>query len=92
MRIIYIEWGKLIKVCIVFVLVGVSLIYYNGLYTGIISVFAPQREIPIYCVDTPQKKVAITFDASWGAENTAKILDILDHYNAKATFFLWGYG
>ncbi|TZE81748.1 polysaccharide deacetylase family sporulation protein PdaB [Calorimonas adulescens] len=90
MRIIYIEWGKLIKVCIVFVLVGVSLIYYNGLYTGIISVFAPQREIPIYCVDTPQKKVAITFDASWGAENTAKILDILDHYNAKATFFLVG--
>lgn len=24
------------------------------------------RELPIYCVETPEKKVALTFDAAWG--------------------------
>jgi len=24
------------------------------------------RELPIYCVDTDEKKVAISFDAAWG--------------------------
>ncbi|MDI6601805.1 MAG: polysaccharide deacetylase family sporulation protein PdaB [Thermoanaerobacteraceae bacterium] len=90
MRVIFIKWDRLIKTFAVFILVGISIIYYTGGYTGIITVFAPQREIPIYNVDTKEKKAAVTFDASWGAENTIKILDILDQYDAKATFFLVG--
>ena len=43
--------------------------------------------MPIYCVDTKEKKVAITFDTTWGENNTIELLDILDKYNAKATFF-----
>lgn len=50
--------------------------------------FGGERRIPIYCVDTPEKKVAISFDAAWGDEFTAGILDILDTYDVKATFFL----
>ena len=46
---------------------------------------------PIYCVDTTEKKVAISFDAAWGADNTKKILDILDSYEVHATFFLVGF-
>jgi peptidoglycan/xylan/chitin deacetylase (PgdA/CDA1 family) len=34
--------------------------------------------------------VALTFDASWGAEKTAKIMDIFDENGFKATFFLTG--
>ena len=45
------------------------------------------RNLPIYCVDTKDKKIAISFDVSWGKDNTEKILDILDKYNIKATFF-----
>lgn len=48
------------------------------------------REIPIYCVDTNEKKVAITFDVSLGDEYIEKILNILDKYNVKATFFVVG--
>lgn len=48
------------------------------------------RKLPIYSVDTKEKKVAITFDVSWDKENTDKILAILDKYNVKATFFLVG--
>lgn len=27
------------------------------------------RELPIYCVDTPEKKIALSFDAAWGGGN-----------------------
>jgi polysaccharide deacetylase family sporulation protein PdaB len=55
-----------------------------------ISVSASTKELPIYCVDTAEKKVALSFDAAWGAEDTFEILDILDKYNVKVTFFMTG--
>ena len=38
---------------------------------------ASQRSIPIYCVDTDEKKVSISFDAAWGNDQTQTLLDIL---------------
>ncbi|MBR2302329.1 MAG: polysaccharide deacetylase family protein [Clostridia bacterium] len=52
---------------------------------------AVQRKIPVYKVDTPDKIVSLTFDAAWGADKTLAILDILDQYDIKATFFLVGF-
>lgn len=51
---------------------------------------ASPRKIPIYCVDTDKKQVALSFDAAWGNEQTTGLLDTLDKYNVKATFFLVG--
>ena len=48
------------------------------------------RELPIYCVGTDKNQVALTFDAAWGNEDTQKILDILEKYGVKATFFMTG--
>ncbi len=48
------------------------------------------RELPIYCVETEEKKVALSFDAAWGNEDTVQILDILRKYNIKTTFFMTG--
>lgn len=48
------------------------------------------REIPIYYVDTDKKQVALSFDAAWGNEQTETLLEILDKYNVKSTFFLVG--
>ncbi len=48
------------------------------------------RELPIYCVETQEKKIAISFDAAWGNEDTAKILEILKKNNVRATFFMTG--
>ncbi|AZR72406.1 deacetylase [Anoxybacter fermentans] len=56
----------------------------------IISV-TTKRLVPIYKVDTPEKKIAITIDGVWGAEKTSRILDIFDKYNVKITFFFGGY-
>ena len=57
---------------------------------NISAVFAPKRELPIYCVERKDPVVAISFDASWGADKTIAILDILDKYHVKTTFFLVG--
>ena len=48
------------------------------------------RELPIYCVETDKKQVALTFDAAWGNEDTGEILDILKAYHVKAAFFMTG--
>lgn len=48
------------------------------------------RELPIYCVETKEPKIALTFDAAWGNEDTGKILGILKKHNVKVTFFMTG--
>lgn len=48
------------------------------------------KELPIYCVETDDKKVALSFDAAWGNEDTQKILEILAKHNVHATFFMTG--
>jgi polysaccharide deacetylase family sporulation protein PdaB len=47
-------------------------------------------ELPIYSVDTKEKVLAISFDASWGASRTDELLKILKNYHVKSTFFLTG--
>ena len=48
------------------------------------------RELPIYCVETEKKQVALSFDAAWGNDDTRRILDILKKHNVKVTFFMTG--
>lgn len=50
-----------------------------------------KRLVPIYYVETEEKKIAISFDASWGAEFTPRILKILREHEIKSTFFLTGF-
>ncbi len=49
------------------------------------------RKLPIYAVQTEEKKVAISFDAAWGADKTQEIMSICESYKVKATFFLVGF-
>ena len=51
----------------------------------------PIRKLPIYCVETNERKVSITFDAAWSAEDTDEIIKILNEYDAKGTFFMLGF-
>lgn len=48
------------------------------------------RELPIYCVQTDKKQIALSFDAAWGNEDTKDILDILAKHDVKVTFFMTG--
>ena len=48
------------------------------------------RELPIYCVETKEPKIALTFDAAWGNEDTQKILEVLKKHDVRVTFFMTG--
>ena len=55
------------------------------------GVSAADRRVPVYAVSRDDNRIAISFDAAWGSEKTLEILDILDDYNVKTTFFLVGF-
>lgn len=66
---------------------GVTYTYFKNTY---VFTFGSQKNLPIYRVDTEEKKIAITFDVNWGDDRTKEILEVLDKHKAKATFFLIG--
>ena len=65
-------------------------LYLGPLQQDATAVVASQKVLPIYSVEREDKVISVTFDASWGGDKTLAILDLLDQYNAKATFFLVG--
>ena len=46
--------------------------------------------LPIYNVQTEQKKVAFTMNCAWNADDIDKILEVLKQNNTKITFFMVG--
>lgn len=76
---------KQIMLCIALVavmaVVGVS---------SAISFAQSNRKLPIYCVETEKKQVAISFDAAWGNDDTEQLITILAEYDVPATFFVVG--
>ena len=75
----------------VLVLAGLTGVHYKE--TGSLvptSGAAANRELPIYCVQTEEPKIALTFDAAWGNQDTQKIMEILKKHNVKVTFFMTG--
>lgn len=65
--------------------------YYNCCTEVFSNLAQNTRRLPIYCVDTDEKKIAISFDAAWGADDTDELLRILDENDVKTTFFMCGY-
>ncbi len=59
--------------------------------TGSIYFGMAKRLVPIYSVDTDEKKVALTFDAAWGSDKTEKIVTMLKDAGVLGTFFLVGF-
>lgn len=55
-----------------------------------VSASVSTKKLPIYGVETNEKKIAITFDAAWTNQDTEEIIKILEKHNAKATFFIVG--
>lgn len=77
-----------------FCLCGIGILsysYINYCSPRITSSKVGDRHLPIYCVDCGQdKKIALSFDAAWGNEDTKQILDILEKHDVKVTFFMTG--
>ena len=84
--------SKSIKYVLVVLLACVLLaISINGAVSAEVFFGYSTKKVPIYAVETDEKKVAISFDAAWGADKTEQIVKICKEYNVKATFFLVGF-
>ena len=64
--------------------------FYVVNHPAIVGAAATTRQLPIYCVQRDQKMLSISFDAAWGNEDTQMLIDILERYQIKATFFVVG--
>jgi peptidoglycan/xylan/chitin deacetylase (PgdA/CDA1 family) len=49
-----------------------------------------KKKLPIYSIDTNEKKAALTFNAAWGADDTDILLKILEDNGVLASFFFCG--
>jgi peptidoglycan-N-acetylglucosamine deacetylase len=91
LKLIYIPGKTVIKISCVFLIIVLALIYSFGAGFKLLNVFlSTQNEIPIYSVETNDKKIALTFDVTFGEDYTNEIIDILHKNDVKATFFLVG--
>ncbi|MBQ8427537.1 MAG: polysaccharide deacetylase family protein [Clostridia bacterium] len=77
----------LISLCIALSIVFVAITLKT---TGAYSVFygATLRKLPIYRVQTEEKKIAISFDCAWGVDYTDELLRVMEEENVYCTFFM----
>ncbi len=85
--ILFTKVGTIVLSCIALLVAG---LFYFPSAIVTISQGLSDHNIPICSVHQKQKKVALTFDVSWGNENTSSLLDTLKENNVKASFFLTG--
>lgn len=57
---------------------------------GIISTSSNSKQLPIYSVNTEEKKVALTMNCAWNADDIDSILDTLSKNKVHITFFMVG--
>ena len=91
MKFIVFKLSNIKKIILVFVLLALLCINLDGGRAAGVFLGETIRKVPIYSVETQEQKVAISFDAAWGADKTEQILQICEEYGVKATFFLVGF-
>lgn len=83
---------RTLKLLLVFILLCTfCTLSFQGLPVASLYLGARIKQVPIYNVRTEENKVAISFDAAWGADKTNEIMSICKEYNVNATFFLVGF-
>ena len=88
MRFLVVKRSGIVKTTVIAVLL--ALLMGTVGVTGAAAVYGGKttRKLPIYSVETEEKAVALSFDASWGADKTQDILDTLTRYEIKANYFV----
>lgn len=87
MRFFLIRKSSVVTAAVVLAALAAVLVMSGG---GAVTVSAAKRQLPIYCVEKSEKLASLSFDAAWGNEDTGQLIEILEKYNVKATFFVVG--
>lgn len=72
----------------ILMIIGFGIKVFPGAIT--VSKIGSRRDLPIYCVNTDEKKAALSFDVAWENEDLDDILETLARHYVKATFFMTG--
>lgn len=81
---------RIISGILTFVFVLFSSLFFYNYRIAVVDILCGYavKNLPIYKVGREDKVIAISFDCAWGNEYTQKILDELDFYDVKCTFFM----
>ena len=80
-----------IQTYVVSVLTVVLLIFLANIdKNDVIQTSALEKNLPIYNVQTEEKKIAFTMNCAWNADDIDSILETLRANNVKITFFIVG--
>lgn len=90
MRMVTFTKKKVKRLTVIGLLVAATAAAGIGAIVTSVGTQAQERLLPIYNVDRGDNKVALTFDVAWENSNTQELIDILDEYDARATFFITG--
>ena len=81
--------GLLVYLTLLTLALGV--VFLNSGESTAVSGIVQEKLLPIYSVDKGEEKIcALTFDAAWDDSDTDRLIEILNKYDAKATFFMVG--
>ena len=90
MKVLFLKKTMLATFAVLLIFFAVFAIDYSVVDVGSVY-FSTNKKLPIYAVQTEENKVAISFDAAWGADKTREIMSVCESFNIKATFFLVGF-
>ena len=84
-------YSYIVVLSTVVVLFAVSAFLFQGSkYDTLQASASVGKELPIYCVETDENKVAITINCAWNADDIDLILETLDKHQVKLTLFMVG--
>lgn len=91
MKILLINKRLLAAYLAVLVCAAAVLVFGSGRFVTVFNDEGADRLLPIYNVNRGAEKVcSLTFDAAWDDADTDQLIEILDKYGVKATFFMVG--
>lgn len=86
--ILFIKVGAIVLTS--FALLASSFLLYPDSQETISNSLVQGKELPIYCVEKDKPQISLSFDAAWGNDDTAKILEVLKKHDVRVTFFMTG--
>lgn len=83
-------YSYLVSVATVVILFMLATVFSNQVENTIQTSANNTRLLPIYNVKTEEPRVALTINCAWNADDIDSILDTLEKYQVKVTFFMVG--
>ena len=80
----------IVSILTVFLLFFVANTMKSDNFNAVATSSNAEKLLPIYNVQTQDKKISLTMNCAWNADDVDKVLEVLNQNNVKITFFMVG--